>query len=215
MTLRGKTIRVHAASLSRRRFLGASAGGGLALALGLPVSRADDLSGLAPPGPAPGPGLGAGYAPRHDMARWVELFNTHTAETLRVAYRSATGFVPAALERLQWVLRDHRANESAPMDPQLFDQLAALAAAAGVEPRYQIISGYRSPLTNAQLASAGRGVATRSLHMQGKAIDVRLRGVPCDALRDLALTAAQGGVGYYPKSDFVHLDTGRVRAWAG
>jgi uncharacterized protein YcbK (DUF882 family) len=219
MTLRGKTIRVHTASLSRRRFLGASAGGGLALALGLPVARADDLSGLAPSGPAPGVGPGAGpgavHAPRHDKARWVELFNTHTAETLRVAYRSATGFVPAALERLQWVLRDHRANESAPMDPQLFDQLAALAAAAGVEPRYQIISGYRSPLTNARLASAGRGVATRSLHMQGKAIDVRLHGVPCDALRDLALSAALGGVGYYLRSDFVHLDTGRVRAWAG
>jgi len=205
------TIRVPKVGLSRRRFLGASAGGGLALALGLPLARADDLPGLAPPVAGLGSGLGSG--PR--MARWIELFNTHTAETLRVAYRSATGFVPAALERLEWVLRDHRANESAPMDPQLFDQLAALAAVAGVEPRYQIISGYRSPLTNARLASAGRGVATRSLHMQGKAIDVRLHGVPCDALRDLALSAAQGGVGYYPKSDFVHLDTGRVRAWAG
>jgi uncharacterized protein YcbK (DUF882 family) len=205
------TIRVPQVCLSRRRFLGASAGGGLALALGLPLARADDMPGLAPPGSGLGSGPGSG--PR--MARWIELFNTHTAETLRVAYRSASGFVPAALERLQWVLRDHRANESAPMDPQLFDQLAALAAAAGVEPRYQIISGYRSPLTNARLASAGRGVATRSLHMQGKAIDVRLHGVPCDALRDLALSAAQGGVGYYAKSDFVHLDTGRVRAWAG
>ncbi len=217
------TILVLKVSLSRRRFLGASAGSGLALALGLPVARADDLptpassaagaalgdplQGVASAGSRPGSGQG--------MARWVELFNTHTSETLRVAYRSATGFVPAALERLQWVLRDHRANESAPIDPLLFDQLAALAAAAGVEPRYQIISGYRSPLTNARLASAGRGVATRSLHMQGKAIDVRLHGVPCDALRDLALSAAQGGVGYYPKSDFVHLDTGRVRAWSG
>lgn len=215
------TIRVAKVCLSRRRFLGASAGSGLALALGLPLARADGLPATVSTGAAlTDPVRGAvsassRFAAGQGVARWVELFNTHTAETLRVAYRSATGFVPAALERLQWVLRDHRANESAPMDPQLFDQLAALAAAAGVEPRYQIISGYRSPLTNARLASAGRGVATRSLHMQGKAIDVRLHGVPCGALRDLALSAAQGGVGYYPKSDFVHLDTGRVRAWAG
>ena len=185
----------------------------LALLTLAPAARADESalplarSALGTPSAVPS---GA-----HGVARWVELFNTHTSETLRVAYRSATGFVPAALERLQWVLRDHRANESAPMDPLLFDQLAALAAAAGVEPRYQIISGYRSPHTNAVLAAAGHGVARQSLHMLGKAIDVRLHGVPCDALRDLALAAAQGGVGYYQSSDFVHIDTGRVRTWAG
>jgi uncharacterized protein YcbK (DUF882 family) len=215
------TTRVSKVCLSRRRFLGASAGSGLSLALGLPLARADDLRAPASTGAAladPLPGVASArsrFGVGQGVARWIELFNTHTAETLRVAYRSATGFAPVALERLQWVLRDHRANESAPMDPLLFDQLAALAAAAGVEPRYQIISGYRSPLTNARLAAAGRGVANRSLHMQGKAIDVRLRGVPCNALRDLALSAAQGGVGYYQKSDFVHLDTGRVRAWTG
>ncbi len=188
------TLRVRQVGLSRRRFLGASATSALAVALGLPAAHADDL-------PTP--------------ARWIELFNTHTSDTLRVVYRSATGFVPAALERLQWVLRDHRANESAPIDPQLFDQLHAFAATAGVEPRYQIISGYRSPHTNAALAAAGRGVARQSLHMQGRAVDVRLQGVPCDVLRDAALAAACGGVGYYPASDFVHLDTGRVRAWSG
>jgi len=201
------------ACLSRRRFLGFSATSGLALALGLPAARADETAlPLARPASVTLSGAHSGI---QGVARWVELFNTHTSETLRIAYRSATGFVPAALERLQWVLRDHRANESAPMDPLLFDQLAALAAAAGVQPRYQIISGYRSPHTNAVLAAAGRGVARQSLHMQGKAIDVRLHGVPCDALRDLALAAAQGGVGYYDKPDFVHIDTGRVRTWAG
>jgi uncharacterized protein YcbK (DUF882 family) len=97
----------------------------------------------------------------------------------------------------------------------LFDQLADLAAAAGVEPRYEIISGYRSPQTNDRLAAASGGVAKRSLHMQGRAIDVRLKGVSCARLRDLALVAGRGGVGYYRSSDFVHLDTGRVRAWAG
>ncbi len=196
--------------LSRRHFLGATAASGVALLAVSPGTRAAELSTDLTAAHA---GIGAPLRP--GAARWLELFNTHTAETLRVAYRSATGFVPAALERLQWVLRDHRAHESAPMDPVLFDQLTALAAAAGVEPRYQIISGYRSPHTNAVLAAAGRGVARQSLHMQGMAVDVRLQGVPCDALRDLALAAAEGGVGYYAKSDFVHLDTGRVRAWAG
>jgi uncharacterized protein YcbK (DUF882 family) len=213
------TSRVTTVRLSRRRFLGRSATGALALAIGLPVARADELAIPASAVLADPVQSGAGLASRlgagQGAAHWIEFFNTHTAETLRVAYRSATGFVPAALGRLQWVLRDHRANESAPIDPLLYDQLTALAATAGVAPRYQVISGYRSPHTNAALAAAGRGVARQSLHMQGKAIDVRLHGVPCDALRDLALSAAQGGVGYYASSDFVHLDTGRVRAWTG
>ena len=101
------------------------------------------------------------------------------------------------------------------MDVLLFDQLTALAEAAGVDPRFEVISAYRSPRTNAALRAAGRGVATRSLHMEGRAIDVRLHGVSCAALRDLAVRAAAGGVGYYRASNFVHLDTGRVRAWAG
>ncbi len=147
--------------------------------------------------------------------RWLELRNTHTGEQRAVAYRVATGYAAAAVDRLNWLLRDHRANETHPIDVSLFDRLADLAEAAGVEPRYEIISGYRSPTTNALLASASSGVSRRSLHMDGRAIDVRLRGVPCATLRDLALAAARGGVGYYRRSDFVHLDTGRVRSWAG
>lgn len=147
--------------------------------------------------------------------RWLELRNTHTGEQLAVAYRVATGYAAAAVDQLNWLLRDHRANVAHPIDTPLFDQLADLADAAGVEPRYEIISGYRSPGTNARLASASSGVARRSLHMDGRAIDVRLRGVPCATLRDLAVAAGRGGVGYYRSSDFVHLDTGRVRTWAG
>jgi uncharacterized protein YcbK (DUF882 family) len=147
--------------------------------------------------------------------RWLELRNTHTSEVLSVAYRDAGQFVATALDRLQWLLRDHRANESHPIDAQLFDQLADLADVAGVQPRFEIISGYRSPVTNSKLADASAGVARRSLHMDGRAIDVRLQGVSCARLRDLALTAGRGGVGYYHRSDFVHLDTGRVRSWAG
>jgi uncharacterized protein YcbK (DUF882 family) len=147
--------------------------------------------------------------------RWLDLFNTHTAETLKLAYRDARGLVAAALPRLDWILRDQRANEATHMDPLLYDQLADLAQAAGVEPHFEIISGYRSPATNAGLVAAGRGVAPGSLHVQGRAVDVRLRGVACATLRDLALRAARGGVGFYPGSDFIHIDTGRVRSWSG
>jgi uncharacterized protein YcbK (DUF882 family) len=149
------------------------------------------------------------------VERWLELRNTHTGEQLAVAYRAATGYVSTAIDKLNWLLRDHRAQQAHPIDTPLFDHLADLAAAAGVEPRYEIISGYRSPQTNDRLAAASGGVAKRSLHMQGRAIDVRLKGVSCATLRDLALAAGRGGVGYYRSSDFVHLDTGRVRAWAG
>ena len=203
--------------ISRRGFFRVSLGSGLALGLGVTAVRAEEGAGnLASPELAAAQAESTlARALRPGVSRVIELANTHTAETLRVAYRCATGLVPDALSRLQWLLRDHRANESAPIDPLLFDQLAALAADAGVAPRYQIISGYRSPLTNLRLAAGGHGVATRSLHMVGKAIDVRLEVVGCDALRDLAMAAAEGGVGYYAKSDFVHLDTGRVRTWAG
>jgi uncharacterized protein YcbK (DUF882 family) len=147
--------------------------------------------------------------------RWLELHNTHTRESLAVAFERAGEFVAASLAGLTQILRDHRSGHAHPMDVRLYAQLADLAQAAGVEPRYEIISGYRSPSTNAKLADNSSGVAKRSLHMEGRAIDVRLKGVSCAQLRDLALAAARGGVGYYRRSDFVHLDSGRVRTWAG
>ncbi|MFO1427215.1 MAG: DUF882 domain-containing protein [Steroidobacteraceae bacterium] len=120
-----------------------------------------------------------------------------------------------ALSRLDWLLRDFRANEQTQMDPLLYDQLADLAVAAGVEPRFEVISGYRSPRTNAALAEAGHGVARYSLHMEGRAIDVRLRGVDQRHAARPRARGARGGVGYYRDSDFVHVDTGRVRTWTG
>jgi uncharacterized protein YcbK (DUF882 family) len=146
---------------------------------------------------------------------WLELTNTHTGEVAQAAFRDAQGYVGEALQKFQHVLRDHRSNEAHEMDPALFDQLSDLAAAAKVAPRYEIISGYRSPATNAMLHSKSKGVSERSLHMQGRATDVRLKGFSCAALRDLALAARRGGVGYYEKSNFVHIDTGRVRTWVG
>lgn len=183
--------------VSRRRFLSyASAGTLVALPAGARLAQARD--------PAPG-----------RAERWLELVNTHTGEVATVAYRGAQGLVRSATARLEWLLRDFRANEQRRMDPGLYDQLADLALVAGREPRFEIISGYRSPLTNAKLASQGRGVARHSLHMEGRAVDVRLRGCSCAQLRDLAIGMQRGGVGYYASSDFVHLDTGRVRRWNG
>jgi len=147
--------------------------------------------------------------------RWLELFNTHTAETVQVAFRDAAGYVATALTKLNHLLRDHRSGDVHPIDPALFDLLGDLARLAGRDARYEVISGYRSPATNARLKAQGRGVATRSLHMEGRAIDVRLKGLPTARLRDLALELRRGGVGFYPRSDFLHVDTGRVRSWEG
>lgn len=145
--------------------------------------------------------------------RRLVLENTHTGEVLDTIYWSDGQLQPAELGRLDWIFRDHRAGSVLPIDARLFDLLHELAVAAGVEPRYEIISGYRTPDTNAMLVAASDGVSSRSLHMEGKAIDIRLAGVPLARFRDLALASEAGGVGYYPNSDFVHLDLGRVRSW--
>lgn len=147
--------------------------------------------------------------------RRLQFVNMHTGEQLEATYFEDGAYLPAQLGMMDWVLRDHRSGDIFPIDQQLFDLLHELASTAGVVPRYQIISGYRSPVTNAMLAATTDGVSSQSLHMQGKAIDVRLEGVPTVALRDLALAKQAGGVGYYPVSDFVHLDLGRVRTWSG
>ncbi len=141
------------------------------------------------------------------------LVNTHTGEVLDTVYRTESGYLPGELGRLDWLLRDHRTGDVLPLDARLFDLLRELAGSAGLEPRYQVISGYRSPATNAMLVAGSDGVSSRSLHMEGRAIDVRLEGLPLERLRDLALARQAGGVGYYPSSDFVHLDVGRVRNW--
>jgi uncharacterized protein YcbK (DUF882 family) len=147
--------------------------------------------------------------------RAIELHNTHTSETVSVVYKRGAEFNARALASLRNVMRDHRNGESHEIDAVLYDQLYELALAAKCDPRFEIISGYRSPESNAKMASASRGVAKHSLHMEGRAIDVRLHGCACANLRDLALTAAKGGVGYYRRSDFVHVDTGRFRTWNG
>ncbi len=149
--------------------------------------------------------------PGHE--RVLSFAHTHTGERLRVPYFADGRYLPRALSRLDHLLRDHRSGEEHSIDPALFDILNDLRLATGTREPFQVISGYRSPKTNAKLRSAGRGVAKRSLHMDGRAIDVRLADVKSSVLRDAALELRRGGVGYYRSSDFVHVDTGRFRTW--
>jgi uncharacterized protein YcbK (DUF882 family) len=172
------------------------------------------LSGLAggcfaeePAQPAPPPAA---------EERALKLWNTHTNATVDVVFKRGSEFDTAALEKLNAVLIDQRSGKTTDMDPGLFDQLYELARACEVPADFEIISGYRAPESNAKMAAApGSGVAKKSLHMQGRAIDVRLRKCATTKLRDLALAAKKGGVGYYERSDFVHVDTGSFRTWVG
>jgi uncharacterized protein YcbK (DUF882 family) len=147
--------------------------------------------------------------------RSLELRNTHNGEVVNVVYRRGDVYDTAAIASLRHIMRDYRNDDAHDIDLALYDQLHELAIAAKRDPRYDIISGYRSPATNAKLAAASKNVARKSLHLQGRAIDLRLHGCSCADLRDLALAAGKGGVGYYKRSDFVHVDTGRFRTWAG
>ena len=145
--------------------------------------------------------------------RRLALVNTHTGDRFADAYWENGAYVPEAMGVIEHVMRDHRSGEAHAIDPRLLDQLVELRAIVGASAPYQIISGYRSPATNAALHDLSSGVATRSLHMDGRAIDIRVADVELANLRDAALGMARGGVGFYPGSDFVHVDTGRVRRW--
>ncbi len=144
----------------------------------------------------------------------LSFVHTHTGETLRVAFRAEGDFVASALNMVNRFLRDHRTGDVHPIDPALLDQLHRISELTGSRAPFQVISGYRSDRTNTMLRTRGRGgVARSSLHLQGRAIDVRLADVPLEDLRDAARSLAAGGVGYYAESGFVHIDTGRVRYW--
>lgn len=147
-------------------------------------------------------------------ARSLELDHTHTGERLSVVFALGDRYLPEGLQRLDWFLRDHYSGEVGSIDPQLFDLLFQLRQELGCEQPFQIISGYRCAQTNARLRrTRSGGVAKQSLHMQGKAIDLRIAGVSLVDLRDAAMSQGAGGVGFYPDDEFIHLDTGRVRSW--
>jgi uncharacterized protein YcbK (DUF882 family) len=180
--------------VSRRSFLKAGLIAGAALALPVPA--------FALPG-------GKTAAPRV-----ISLFNVHTGERLNNAVFWENGrYLDDALREIDHLLRDYRTDEVLPIDPGLLDILNVICRKESGEGAIQVISGYRSPATNAELARRSDGVARHSLHMEGKAIDIRLPGCDLAQLRRTAISLGRGGVGYYPGSGFVHVDTGRVRAW--
>lgn len=156
--------------------------------------------------------LGAAWA-RAPERRSLSFVHTHTGERLSTVYFEGGQYRADELERINLLLRDFRTGEAHPIDTGVLDILADLRLLAGRDEPYEVISGYRSPLTNATLRRHSSGVAEHSLHLQGRAIDVRLPGFPTSKLRELALGMGRGGVGFYPQSDFVHLDNGRVRYW--
>lgn len=145
--------------------------------------------------------------------RSLRFYNTHTGETLRTMFWAEGQFIPEALQDINRLLRDHRSNTVAPIDPELIVLLNKVSTQFGSNNVVHVISGYRSPETNRKLAEASGGVAKHSLHLEGKAIDVRIPGYDLNDLRKAALAEKRGGVGYYPDSKFVHMDTGRVRHW--
>jgi uncharacterized protein YcbK (DUF882 family) len=148
-----------------------------------------------------------------DAKRTLGFFNTHTRETLNVCYFDGSGYRPEALDKINFILRDYRADEILPIDPLLLDQLFVLKTRIQPRTSFHVISGYRAPATNAMLRRLSTGVARASMHTKGRAIDIRLPGYSTRRLRNLSIALKAGGVGYYPKSDFVHLDTGSVRTW--
>ena len=143
----------------------------------------------------------------------MSFIHTHTGERLTAAYWQDGEYQPEVLQQVNRLLRDFRTNEVHPIDPALLDVLFELRTRAGSERAFHVISAYRSPSTNEMLRHSSNGVAEHSMHMLGKAIDVRLESFPTARLAEVARSLRRGGVGYYRASDFVHVDTGRVRYW--
>jgi len=149
----------------------------------------------------------------HEAERKLSFYNLHTGERLCATYWAEGQYQLNELSEINHLLRDFRTGDIHPIDTALLELLNVLHHKLGGNQPFQVISGYRSPKTNAALHKKSHGVATHSLHMQGKAIDIRLPGCQLSRLKKAALQCQRGGVGYYPKSDFVHVDTGRVRHW--
>ena len=145
--------------------------------------------------------------------RRLSFVNTHTDETLSVVYWADGRYETGALKDVDFILRDFRAEAVKPIDPSLLDLLHALRTRLRSSAPFHVISGYRTPETNRMLREQSGKVASHSLHCEGRAIDVRLPGTPLPKLHRAALAMRGGGVGYYATSQFVHVDTGRVRAW--
>lgn len=168
-----------------------------------------------------GIGLGAaaamvpvpGWAKLKRVERSLSFIHLHTGEQLRTVYYADGRYLPSALKQISHLLRDYQANEVKPVSPQLLDVLFALDRHLGTGAPFEVLSAYRSAETNAMLSRRNRGVAKRSLHMEAKAIDIRIPGIKARDVAQVARALQSGGVGYYPRRNFVHIDVGDVRTW--
>ena len=205
------TIDEDSAIASRRKFLKKLAYGSVLALSGCGVETATvrDVGrhGFTQQTQAPGSYL---HSPGYKTLSFEHM---HTGEKLKLTYFERGNYIKDALQEINYLLRDFRTDDIHPIDTALLDQLFDLKQTLGLNKPFHIISGYRSPFTNAQLRKHSHGVAEHSFHMQGRAIDIRVEGVPSKTIRSAALTMAQGGVGYYPRNNFVHLDTGEFRTW--
>lgn len=188
-------------TLDRRSFLGmgaATLGGVILPALVSPAAAANFKTGV----------IGNG-------ARRLSFRNAHTGESFSGVYRVGNKYLPDAFQQINTVMRDFRTDQSYPMDPRVIDIIYSVQRMTGRQMPLEILSGYRSPQTNNMLRGRSKrsGVAKKSLHMEGRAIDLRMEGFSTKRLRDIAASLRAGGVGYYSKSNFVHLDSGDVRTW--
>ena len=145
--------------------------------------------------------------------RRLKFYNLHTSDQLDIVYFEKGRYIPQALAEINYILRDYRQNVVKPISPALLDLVVAIRRKLNTDAEVAIISGYRTPETNAMLAAHSDGVARHSLHMDGLALDWRVPGRTLEQLHRVALAIRGGGVGYYPSSDFVHVDVGRVRYW--
>jgi uncharacterized protein YcbK (DUF882 family) len=152
-------------------------------------------------------------AARSLAARRLEFHNLHTGESLSASYWEQGHYIASGLAKIDYVLRDFRTGDVHPIDPYLLDLVYSLRLAMHYDGPVHVISGYRSPKTNAMLAQRSGKVAKNSYHVKGMAIDLRLPDRPLEEVRDTAMRLGGGGVGFYPESRFVHMDTGPVRAW--
>ena len=182
-------------AMGRRAFLAGAAG--VLLTSGAQAAPAKTAQGLL----------------RAARPRSLKLHNLQTGERLSEVYWVDGDYVAGCLERIDWLLRDHRCEETRTIDHKLLDLLHSLTRRLDYNGAVEVISGYRSPATNRMLAEHGRRVAPNSLHTRGMAVDIRLPGRNLTAVRDAAQQLAGGGVGYYRRAKFVHLDTGGVRYW--
>jgi uncharacterized protein YcbK (DUF882 family) len=196
---------------SRRKFLKKLVYGSVLALSGCGVEtevvRHVDRNGFARQTQTPAPHL------HYPGYKTLAFEHTHTGEKLKVTYFERGNYIKDALQEINYLLRDFRTDDIHPIDTALLDQLFDLKQTLDLNKPFHIISGYRSPFTNARLRKHSHGVAEHSFHLQGRAIDIRVARVPAKTIRNAALAMAQGGVGYYPRNNFVHLDSGRFRTW--